>query len=180
MKTHTAPVAASAIPSSYRHFSKALSARVWPPRLVIGDTLTPGAHKLHDRECRERSPVEEAEGNAGLCALAEVVAIAIGHADEGGHGDRAGEPEEAREGEQGESDDRDVQAREDDGRQGDVGEDEDRPDGGEEHEGELGGRAAPPGAVSLTDDWECSVSRVLPMGASLREGAYRSLSGRAL
>lgn len=55
------------------------------------------AHKaqpLHDGEAREDDPVEEAKGDTGLGALAEVVAVALGNADEGSHGDRASEPEE--------------------------------------------------------------------------------------
>lgn len=115
------------------------------PRPPEGETLDNG-------QARKAGPEEEAKGDTRLCALAEVVAVAVRDADADGHGDGAGEPEEGGDGEEAEGDDGEEDPREDGGRDGDVDEDEDRPDGVEEHEVEGRGGATPPERVGLADD----------------------------
>lgn len=62
------------------------------------------AHALQDRQTSEDDPVEEAEGDARLGALAEVAAVAVGYADQHGQRDGPGEPEQGRQGEKAERD----------------------------------------------------------------------------
>lgn len=59
------------------------------PRLEV-------SHAVDDGEGGEAGPEEEAKGDGGLDALAEVATVAIGHANEDGEGNGAGEPEEGR------------------------------------------------------------------------------------
>jgi len=117
-----------------------------------GATTAREAHALPDGQTREHNPVEKAKDDAGLRALAKVVAVAVGNAHEDSHGNAAGEPEEGCESEQGQSGDGDVQRGSHSRRDGNVHEDEDGPNGGEEHEFELRGRSTPPGAMSLAHD----------------------------
>lgn len=66
------------------------------------------AHKgkaFHGSKASEDGPDEEAKCDGGLGALAEVIAVAVGHANEVGHGDGSGEPEDCGDGENGETDD---------------------------------------------------------------------------
>lgn len=100
------------------------------------------AHKgetLHGSQASEDGPDEEAKCDSGLSALAEVIAVAVWHADEVGHGDGSGEPEDCGDGENGKTDDRVVETIRKEGHEGEVYEHEERPNGVEKHEAELRG-----------------------------------------
>lgn len=98
-------------------------------RASFGTAVAERAEGVNDGKASEDSPEEEAKGNGGLGATADIVATAVdARAVANGEGDTTSEPEEHGKGVKGEGDELVEEAAGNERDDADVDEDEDRPD----------------------------------------------------